>query len=345
MKEQYLGDVSDYRKYALLRALTTGSDLKLGVCWMLTQDDGRSDGNRLRYLDDPDKWRPYDPAVFDLLKRVVAQPESRRLDAIEHSGILGETVFFDRHVPDDLAGRNEYMAEAKRRLDGCDLVLFDPDNGLEVQSIRKGRKNSSKYLYLDEVAAYWAGGASLLIYQHYNRRSRPDLEEAVKKAVGHQTPGAHVSLFRTPHVVFILVAQPRHQPAFKRSLSRASTGWPECFISEVSPEPHPTNGVSSLSMVIVSQGIGESANGPKTKEVCEIKALDSRWKKTGIEDALRQRGRAQMRCIECHGEVSPHRAWRNGRNRAHFEHVQKHTGCSQSRSFTGIPTKHPLALK
>ena len=58
---------------------------------MLTPDDGRNDGNKLGYLADRDTGSPFDPAVFDLLKRVVTQPESRRLDAIEHSGIFERT--------------------------------------------------------------------------------------------------------------------------------------------------------------------------------------------------------------------------------------------------------------
>lgn len=50
MKEQYVGDISDYRKYALLRALSAGGANRIGVCWMLTPSDGSSDGNKLGYL-------------------------------------------------------------------------------------------------------------------------------------------------------------------------------------------------------------------------------------------------------------------------------------------------------
>ncbi len=36
MKHQYVGDINDYRKYALLRALSAGGANRIGVCWMLT---------------------------------------------------------------------------------------------------------------------------------------------------------------------------------------------------------------------------------------------------------------------------------------------------------------------
>lgn len=40
MKHQYIGDINDYRKYALLRTLSADGVNRIGVCWMLTPDDG-----------------------------------------------------------------------------------------------------------------------------------------------------------------------------------------------------------------------------------------------------------------------------------------------------------------
>ena len=39
MKNQYFGDINDYRKYGLLRILSTYGPIKTAVCWMLTPDD------------------------------------------------------------------------------------------------------------------------------------------------------------------------------------------------------------------------------------------------------------------------------------------------------------------
>src|SRR5689334_17138573 len=44
MKHQYFGDVNDYRKYGLLRSIQKEAGLRVAVCWMLTPNDGRSDG-------------------------------------------------------------------------------------------------------------------------------------------------------------------------------------------------------------------------------------------------------------------------------------------------------------
>ena len=72
MKDQYFGDINDYRKYSLLRLLGGPGALETVVCWALTEGDGRSDGGRIRYLNDPNQWRKHDPMVFDCLRERVA---------------------------------------------------------------------------------------------------------------------------------------------------------------------------------------------------------------------------------------------------------------------------------
>src|SRR5580700_4411694 len=68
MKEQYVGDVNDYRKYALLRHFAIVGALRVGVCWMLTPPDT---GNLRHYLSEPKKWRDYDEGLFDQLSRIL----------------------------------------------------------------------------------------------------------------------------------------------------------------------------------------------------------------------------------------------------------------------------------
>ena len=57
MKDPYFGDVNDFRKYGLLRLLSIQDRLRLGVCWMLTEPDGTTDGRFLSYLAQPEKYR------------------------------------------------------------------------------------------------------------------------------------------------------------------------------------------------------------------------------------------------------------------------------------------------
>ena len=64
MKDQYFGDINDYRKYGLLRALQSNADGRLLVAWMLTPDDGGRDGGLRSYLEDPQTRRNYRSRAF-----------------------------------------------------------------------------------------------------------------------------------------------------------------------------------------------------------------------------------------------------------------------------------------
>lgn len=139
VKHQYVGNVSDYRKYALIRALTADGANRIGVCWMLTPSDGSSDGNKLAYLDQPDRYRHFDPVLFDMLAHAASEPDRRRLQSIEDSGVIPGATYFNETLPDDLPNRVAYMERCASEFRAAELVFFDPDNGLEV-SLLKGRK-------------------------------------------------------------------------------------------------------------------------------------------------------------------------------------------------------------
>lgn len=205
MKRQYAGDVSDYRKYALLRQLSGEGEVSIGVCWMLTPDDDRPDGNKTDYLQQPDKWRDLDPDLFDLMTEIVEHPDGRQFERIESSGILKNATFFDEIVPDDPAGRERYFRTAMEALADCNLIFFDPDNGLDVKSVAKGRKDSSKFLYRDEVARAYERGHSLLIYQHFPRENRERFIERISRDLKEITGAQEVVPHVSAHVVFFEV--------------------------------------------------------------------------------------------------------------------------------------------
>mgnify|MGYP001571326795 CR=1 FL=1 len=215
MKEQYVGDVNDYRKYALLRLLGR-SGLGLGVCWMLTPNDGRSDGNKLGYLDQQ-KQSGHDRELFALLRRVRDEPDARRLILIEGSEILPGAVFVNTIVPETLFERQLWFKQASTALADTDLIFFDPDNGIEVGSVAKGRRSSSKYVYRDELGATYRAGHSLLVYQHFQRKERESFIQAVADDLRRVAVEAEIWAVRTSHVVFMLAIQPRHRPALSQA--------------------------------------------------------------------------------------------------------------------------------
>ncbi len=211
MREQFVADVNDYRKYALLRLLGRAG-LRLGVCWMLAPDDDSGLGNNVAFLDQP-KQALHDPELHAVLGKVRETPRGQRLQALESSGILSEATFFNEAVPAALFERQLWFGRAGTALGNTDLIFFDPDNGIEVRATPKGRKNSPKYVYRDELAASYAAGHSLLLYQHFPMKPRNAFIGEIAADLAKIAPNAEIWAIRTPHVVFMLAIQPRHHAA------------------------------------------------------------------------------------------------------------------------------------
>ncbi len=64
MQNKYVGDIGDFVKLSMLRALAPGH--KLGVAWWLFPDENHNnDGRHIDYLRHPARWRAFDPKLFD----------------------------------------------------------------------------------------------------------------------------------------------------------------------------------------------------------------------------------------------------------------------------------------
>jgi len=224
LKHQYFGDLNDYRKYGLLRALTSGSNLRLLIAWMLTPDDGRTDGRKIGYLNKPSKYERFDAELFRNLRHSLSTAE-RHVSLMETSNLLADAAYYSEVVPDARVGRARWFESLKTLAGGCDLVFLDPDNGLEVPTKPMGRQDSSKYVYWREIRELWGRGASLLIYQHFPRKKR---SEFVAEGMNHlgQLPGAPlVEAFVTGNVVFLLAGQNHHTDDLRAGFARVQDSW------------------------------------------------------------------------------------------------------------------------
>lgn len=230
MKNQYFGDVNDYCKYGLLRALTGRSRLSLAVCWTLTPDDGRTDGRFTEYLCQPDPWRASDPDLYDVLYDAVVVQGQRDVGAVARAGLLPGARLYDLLLPDDAAGRERYFCAFWKMAKGCDLVFFDPDNGMEVKSRRYGRRDSSKYLYWHELVRAYTSGHSVLVYQHFPRVQRNAFVARLAQEMGERTGARVVVSIRTSRVVYFLLVQEQMIETVELAVEVVDQTWPEQFV-------------------------------------------------------------------------------------------------------------------
>ena len=226
MKNQYFGDINDYKKYGLLRSIFKASNLKILIAWMPTKDDGSTDGKFIEYLSDPEKWEKYDPELYREISVLLKQNSKREVNLIESSNILNGSQYFSTLITDEAVDRISWFFDLKTASQNCDLVFLDPDNGLEIKSVPYGRKKSSKFLYWEEVSSLWSAGKSLLIYQHFIREKRELFIERMLNSLAEKTEDSVVGAFSTSNVLFLLALQPEHHKFHTPIVNSVQTAWP-----------------------------------------------------------------------------------------------------------------------
>ena len=229
MKNQYFGDIYDYLKYSLLRRLAGQGKIPTAICWMLTEDDGRPDGRRIDYLNEPERWRKFDPAVFKYLQRQVLEHKARNVQGIQDSGLLPNARFYSDLLTDGPIERREYFDGFLGFARGSTLAFFDPDNGIEIKSVKHGKRHSSKYLYWTEIERSLSAGHSLLIYQHFPPRPRHQFVHSLASKFLRLTELSVVYSIRTRRVAFLFVPQETDRPFFLKTLAGVKTAWNGVF--------------------------------------------------------------------------------------------------------------------
>lgn len=194
---------------------------------MLTEKDGRTDGNKTKYLSQPGTWRKYDAELYDFLRHRVIEKKLRHLAQVEDESILPNCVFYSEVLRDNLDDRTQYIDNFKKMVHKCDLLFFDADNGMEVQSTPSGRKNSSKYLYWNEVKELYNQGYSILVFQYHRRIKYEDFLLSLSVDFKVNIGVRPINYYHTPHVTLILLAQQKHRPMLRKVNKAIAAHWQE----------------------------------------------------------------------------------------------------------------------
>jgi len=203
MKNQYVGDINDYKKYSLIEIISEVLNEKILIAWMLTDEDSRNDGNKLDYLENNRNDRQLNPELFD--KLISIDMSKREIKDVQE--LLGEKYnYYSETLCDNKEKRTKYFEALLVQAEEVGLVFFDPDNGIEVKSVKCGNKNSSKYLYWDEIQQFTKSGKDILIYQHFPRKVRRQYINDLRTELQKKTK-LEVLPIETKHVLFLLATK------------------------------------------------------------------------------------------------------------------------------------------
>lgn len=225
MQPQHFGDTNDYQKLGVLRLLANDGQYKIGVCWMLTVDEGHTGGPCTHYLYQPEIWRNYDAALFDLLQQWVSTNQRRDVMVLPNTQVLPGAKFYSAVLTDSLRERQAYFRRLWAWLSACDLIFYDPDRGIETQSCPKGRLHSAKYLYWDELCATFAAGHSVLMAQRFRREERTTFVERMAQEYQARLCAKHIYWLRTQQLVYFLSAQETQNAYLAACIRAVETQW------------------------------------------------------------------------------------------------------------------------
>jgi hypothetical protein len=217
MKDQYFGDFGDYQKISLLKFLQD-EGFSLLVHWMKTKDDGSTDGKHISYLEKPDTWRSFDPEVFEFLRSKTTSGK-RLLSHVEGSNLCKKVQFISDYIED--RDRRSHMLDTIRR-SGAEVVLFDPDNGIEVASTNK--KNIHKYVTWNEILKTFDSGKSVIIYQHFSRTNREIFVQNKIAEIRGKVACPVVSV-QVRHSVYFFLMHKEHRAGLLRAIGRFADTW------------------------------------------------------------------------------------------------------------------------
>ena len=238
MQDRYTGDLGDFSKLGILRALQSAG-LSIGVNWYLTPDENHNgDGRHVKYLNQ-EEYKACDEALWLELKNIV-ENNHRKACCLESESILKAHFYSERL---DFRGKTKAERELMRKawhdkalkaLVGNDIACVDPDNGLIVPSA-VGKPKENKYVLCDELADYYAQHSSVIYYQH-KARKQDDFyirqhKELICSQVFPDAKGLALKFKTTSQRYYFFIMHPQHQAVIEAAIKNMlSTAWNKHFM-------------------------------------------------------------------------------------------------------------------
>jgi hypothetical protein len=115
---------------------------------------------------------------------------------------------------------------------GCDAIFLDPDNGLEILSVKKHSAKAPKYVYYDEVKKFLSKTNTLVIYHHLSRNGDHVSQIKQRGKILCELVGKSYEVlslrFRpySPRAYFVIT---NRKDMKGKVLEFVNSGWKQCF--------------------------------------------------------------------------------------------------------------------
>ena len=229
MKNQYAGDVGDYTKLGILRGLENAG-FSIGLNWYLTLDEPEhsktfTDGKHTKFLE-CDCDTP-DIDLYCALQKI-GLSNNRTVARLERAKLFENTLFWNKML--EGKSRDKWHLEALKKLGKQDVIFLDPDNGLEVKSTNPYSKNGNKYTTYKEAADYYIQGATVIIYNHRDRKPENEyLKRFYRFKDMEETKNAKIFYLRASRYSvrdYLFLVQERHFSDLERAVDNfLATEW------------------------------------------------------------------------------------------------------------------------
>jgi len=207
-------------------------------------DEGHNlDGSHIRYLDAHTplarSLQQCDPVLFTKLRELVSS-KRRSVRWIEAADVLpASSITFADIVPRRLndpaaaalSARDRWLRRAAAVTEPCNVVFFDPDNGLAPTRQSKTSKNAHKYIFLDELSPFTERDQTVVVYQHADRSADVVTQVNRKMALIAEQLGVDplgaIRSRRGSCRLFLVVPSVSHRPQLEVSVQRFArdTAW------------------------------------------------------------------------------------------------------------------------
>lgn len=237
MQDRYAGDIGDFGKFGLLKALCN-QGLALGVNWYLTNtgkfEESIADGK----YEITESCSTCDNDLADKLRKVFNAkyyPE-RSVKSLEEANLLSGAKYYSRVIELPSApsfSRARWHIDAMDALAGCDVVFLDPDNGKKAKSVGTKSQKSVKYVFDNELADYMNNGQSVVFYNHRPRIAEDAYFCEFGEYFKNSFPGSqwYAITFRKGTLRdYFIITQEKHQKAIESAIDEImTTKWNTVF--------------------------------------------------------------------------------------------------------------------